>query len=179
MVPVEEEDALAVAVEEEAALAVPVEEEGTVVVLVTVEEEGAVVVDVELVAAVEEECAVVAWVAAEVWYGAPKSSMRRLLVRLLADMVQGNFLLPGMFSKKLCKKLWRKTFNTTGALTSTMQATKMQRARSFYTLVRKTGLKPVLTGTMSDFQVTGGVFLSGVGERRVRDIPLMIRNKKK
>ena len=57
-----------------------------------------------LMVAAEEEGAVVAWVDAEVWYGTPKSSRRRLLVRLLDDMVRGNFLLPGMFSKKLCKK---------------------------------------------------------------------------
>ena len=39
-------------------------------------------------------------------------------------------------------------------------------------------MKPVLTGTMSDVQVTGGQFLSGDGERGVGGIPLMIRNKK-
>ena len=146
-VPVEEEAALAVTVEEEAALAVTVEEEAALVpveeegALVPVEEEGALAVTVEeevalglenmvavvvLVAAVEEEGAVAALGVAEVWLGAPKSSPRRLLVRLLTDMARGNFLFPACFLKNFVK-----TFNTPGALTSTMQATKMQRARSF------------------------------------------------
>ena len=66
-VPVEEEDALAVTVEEEAALGL----------------ENMVAVVVVLVATVEEEGAVAAWVVADVWLVAPKSSTRRLLVRLL------------------------------------------------------------------------------------------------
>ena len=171
MVPVEEEDALAVAAEEEAALAVPAEEAVVVDVVLVEEEEGAVVV-VDAVLVEEEEGAVAA---AEVWLGAPKSSTRRLLFGLLTCMVRGNFLLPGMFSKKLWKNFGKTLNHTPGALTSTMQATKMLRARS---LVRKTGLKPVLTGTMSDLQVMCGEFLSGVGERGVGGIPLMIRNKK-
>ena len=108
-----------VPVEEEA-----VEEEGAVTVLVTVEEEaveeeGAVTVLVTT----EEEGVVAALVDVEVCLGTPKSSVRRLLVRLLADMVRGKFLLLlGMFWKKI---------NTPGALSSTMQATIMRRARSF------------------------------------------------
>ena len=79
--------ALAVVVEEEAAL-VTVEEEGAVAVLVTTEEEGVVAALVDV----------------EVWFGTPKSSVRRLLVRLLVDMVRGNFLfLLGMSRKKLWK----------------------------------------------------------------------------
>ena len=79
--------ALAVVMEEEAAL-VTVEEEGAVAVLVTTEEEGVVAALVDV----------------EVWFGTPKSSVRRLLVRLLVDMVRGNFLfLLGMFRKKLWK----------------------------------------------------------------------------
>ena len=112
-------EAALVTVEEEAALGlenmVAVEEEGAVAVLVTAEEEGVVAALVDV----------------EVWFGTPKSSVRRLLVRLLVDMVRGNFLLLlGMFRKQLWKQLWKK-INTPGALTSTMQATKMRRARSF------------------------------------------------
>ena len=63
---------------------------------------------VELVAAaVEEEDAVAACVVAvEGWLGAPKSSMRRLLTRLLLCMVLVYFPLPGMFQleKTLEKK---------------------------------------------------------------------------
>ena len=130
---------VAVAAEEAVVVLVAVEEEGAVVVddvLVAVEKEGAVVVDDLLVAAVEEEGAVAACVDVEVWLGAPKSSTRRPLFGLLPCMVLGNFLLPGMFFlKKLCKNFVKtlvKTLNHThGDLTSTMQATKMQRARSF------------------------------------------------
>ena len=92
------------------------------------EEEEAVVV---LVAATEEEGAVAAWVDAEVWYGTPQSSGRHLLVRLLAVMVRGNFLLLGIFGKKKFGKTFFVKNHTPGALTSTMQATKMQRTRSF------------------------------------------------
>ena len=44
---------------------------------------------------------------------------------------------------------------------------KCSERASFYTLVGKTGLKPVLMGTMSDLQEMGGEFLSCVGERGV------------
>ena len=134
MVPAEEEDALAEAAEE------------AVVVLVAVEEEGAVVVDDVPVAAVEEEDAVAACVVAEVWLGAPKSSTRRLLFGLLTCMARGNFLLAGMFSEK---KNFVKTLNHTHKdLTSTMQATKMQRARPFL----YTG-SPLLTGLTAGLQL--------------------------
>ena len=90
LVAVEEEAAL-VTVEEEAALGlenmVAVEEEGAVAVLVTAEEEGVVAALVDV----------------EVWFGTPKSSVRRLLILRLLD--KENFLLLlGMFRKKLWKK---------------------------------------------------------------------------
>ena len=48
----------------------------------------------------------------------------------------------------------------------------------FYTLVRKTGLKSVLTGTMSDLQVTGGGVFVVCWREGGGGIPLMIRNRK-
>ena len=119
----EEEEAVAAAVaaeeEEEvvaavAAVVVVEEEEEEVVAAVAAveeeEEEPALGFEntVELVAAaVEEEDAVAAWVVAvEGSLGAPKSSMRRLLTRLLLCMVLVYFPLPGMFQleKTLEKK---------------------------------------------------------------------------
>ena len=83
-------------VEEEAVLGleniVAVEEEGAVAVLVTTEEEGAVAALVDV----------------EVWLGTPKSSVRRLLVRILVDMARGNFLLLGILSKNSLKKTLEK-----------------------------------------------------------------------
>ena len=145
LVAVEEEAAL-VTVEEEAALGlenmVAVEEEGAVAVQVTAEEEGAVAA----LAAAEEEGVVAALVDVEVWFGTPKSSVRRLLVlRLLDNKLEETFLLLlGMFRKKTLEKT-KSNENETSAL---------------HTLVRKTGLKPVLTGSMSDLQVFGGDVLT-------------------
>ena len=144
-----------------------------VAALVAVEEEGAVLV-AALVIVEEEGAVLVAMVVdVEVSLCSPNSSLRRLLVLRLLDgkLVENFLLLLGMFRKKLWKKLEKK--NTPGALTSTMQATKMrcgERAPS-YTLVRKTGLKPVLTGSTFNLQVLGGGFLSGVGGRGVGVIP--------
>ena len=85
----------------------PVEEEAVLGLenMVAVEEEGAVLVAALLAA--EEEGVVAALVDVEVSLCTPKSSVRRRLVRLLADMVRGNFLLLGMFRKKTLEKLWK------------------------------------------------------------------------
>ena len=48
----------------------------------------------------------------------------------------------------------------------------------FYTLFRKTGLKPVLTGTMSDLQVMGWGVFDACWREGVGGIPLMFRTKK-
>ena len=127
-----EEEAVAAAVaaeeeEEAVATAVAAEEEEEVVAAVTaVEEEeeepalGLETVELVAAAAVEEEDAVVA---VEVWLGTFKSSIRRLLTRLLLCMVLVYFRLPGMFQ---LEKNFVKRNHTYGDLTSTMQATKMQ-----------------------------------------------------
>ena len=90
-----------------AALAVVVEEEGEVLVaalvIVDEEEEGAVLVAVVVVCVLammleDSLCT------NSVLDPSPNSSVRRRLVRLLADMVRGNFLLLGIFSKKTLEK---------------------------------------------------------------------------
>ena len=118
VVAVEEEEEEEVVAAVAAVTAVEEEEEEPALGLETVEL-------VVVAAAVEEEDAVVA---VEVWLGASKFSMRRLLTRLLLCMVLVYFRLPGMFQ---LEKNFVKRNHTYGDLTSTMQATKMQRARSF------------------------------------------------
>ena len=128
-----------VAVEEE-------EEEEVVAAVVAVEEEAVVVVEEE------EEGTVL------VMTKSPVRRRRRLLQAFIARtcflLLLGIFKNFGKnFGKKLCKKN-----HSPGTLFTTAKATKMRRARSFYTLFRKTGLKPVLTGSMTDLQVKGGEF---------------------
>ena len=158
-----EEDGSSLTVEEvEGVLSVEGEEE-VVAAVVAVEEEEEEEEVVAAVVAVEEEAVVVVEEEEEgtvlVMAKSPVRRRRRLLQAFIARTCF--LLLFGIFKnfgKNFGKKNFGKKNHSPGNLFTTAKATKMRRARSFYTLFRKTGLKPVLTGSMTDLQVKGGEF---------------------